>query len=78
MHALTCSCTQDVLHGPHTTARNDLSLTSLVVSPPAEGRKAGKAAARQTGLSSFYKSKFWTPRRCNKLELIKLWVCVKV
>ena len=47
---------QDLLHGPHTAARSDTALTSLAVSPPAEGRKAGKAAARQTGLSAFYKS----------------------
>ena len=49
---------QDLLHGSHTAARSDTSLTSLLVSPPAEGRKAGKAAARQTGLSTFYKSAY--------------------
>ena len=46
---------QDLLSGGHTAARPDPMLIALTVSPPTENKKGG--SARQTGLSTFYKSK---------------------
>ena len=47
---------QDLLGGAHTLARPDPTLTSLIVSPPTEKKGKGGSSARQTGLSTFYKS----------------------